>query len=110
MTEVDKLYKAYVREHREGGPADPREYVSRLEGADRAELIALIDSYLAAAPRQAPSASASPAVQQVAESLEESVTGVGGFWPAMLPRLRDGAELQRSQVVDRLASELGLVG
>src|SRR4051812_25425418 len=50
MTDVDRLLREYIEEHRAGGEADPLAYVERLEGTDRAELEALIDAYLARAP------------------------------------------------------------
>src|SRR5437667_88545 len=72
MTDVDRLLREYIEEHRAGGEADPLAYVERLEGTDRAELEALIDAYLARAPardalrrageRVAPSAAAEGAV------------------------------------------------
>ena len=52
MSDVDRLLADYIAEHRAGGEADPREYLSRASPAERAELAALIDAYLARAPRQ----------------------------------------------------------
>jgi hypothetical protein len=112
MTDVDRLLNEYVAEHRAGGEADPLEYLSRLEGTDRKELAALIDSYLAAAPRREWEAAAfeSSSARRVSESLERSLLGVGGMWPSLLPRLRERARLKRSQVVSRLAEALGFAG
>ena len=52
MSDVDRLLADYIAEHRAGGEADPREYLSRASPAQRTELAALIDAYLARAPRQ----------------------------------------------------------
>ena len=52
MSDVDRLLAEYVAEHRAGGEADPREFLSRASPAERPELAALIDAYLARAPRQ----------------------------------------------------------
>ena len=52
MSDVDRLLAEYVAEHRAGGEADPREYLSRASPPSGAELAALIDAYLARAPRQ----------------------------------------------------------
>ena len=51
MTDLDRLFGEYVAEHQAGGEADPRDYLSRVSAAERAELAALIDAYLARAPR-----------------------------------------------------------
>ena len=48
---------------------------------------------------------ASPAFA-VADALGRSL-GVSGTWPAVLPRLRDRAQLRRAEVVSRLAAALG---
>jgi hypothetical protein len=112
MTDVDRLLNDYVAEHRAGGEADPLEYLSRLEGTDRQELAALIDSYLASAPRREWDAAAfeSSSARRVSESLERSLLGVSGMWPSLLPRLRERARLKRSEVVSRLAEALGFAG
>ena len=43
----------------------------------------------------------------VADALERSL-GASGTWPALLPRLRDRAQLRRAEVVARLACALGV--
>jgi hypothetical protein len=109
MADVEKLLHDFIEEDRTAGPADPLRYVERLEGIDRAELEALIDGYLARAPRRAFDAEAferSPA-RGVAEELARALGGVSGTWPALLPRLRHRAQIARSEVVQRLADELG---
>ena len=109
MTDVDRLFKEFVAADRSGGPADPRSYLERVSGTDRAELEALIDGYLARAPRRAfdPEAFARSPARAVAEELARSLGGASGTWPALLPRLRHRARLRRSEVVGRLAEELG---
>ena len=109
VADVEKLLHDFIEEDRTAGPADPLRYVERLEGIDRAELEALIDGYLARAPRRAFDAEAferSPA-RGVAEELARALGGVSGTWPAQLPRLRHRAQIARSEVVRRLADELG---
>ena len=109
MSEVDRLLHEFIAEDRSGGPADPQTYLSRLDGADRAELEALIDGYLARAPRRAfdPDAFARSPARGVAEELGRALGGASGTWPALLPRLRHRAQLRRADVVRRLADELG---
>jgi hypothetical protein len=103
MTDVDALLAAFIAEDR-SGVADPAVYLARVSGADRSELEALIDGYLARAPRRAfdhAAFAASPAAGVVA-ALEG--------WPALLPRLRERARLRRADLVERLAAELGVGG
>src|SRR4051794_25202104 len=107
MTDVQQLLEEFIAEDR-GGPADPSAYLARASGRERAELEALIDAYLARAPRRAfdrESFEASPAARVVA-----SLAGSSGTWPSLLPRLRDRARLRRAELVARLASELGVGG
>src|SRR3954452_16328693 len=104
MTDVQRLLEAFIAEER-SGMADPAGYLARVEGADRDELEALIDAYLARAPRRPfdrAAFEASPAAGVVA-----SLAGSSGTWPALLPRLRDRARLRRAELVARLAAELG---
>ena len=52
MSDVDRLLAEYIAEHRAGGEADPRAFLSRASPAEQRELASLIDAYLARAPRQ----------------------------------------------------------
>jgi hypothetical protein len=109
MADVEKLLQEFIEEDRAGSAADPLDYLQRAEGTDRAELEALIDGYLARAPRRAFDREkfvTSPA-RAVAEELGRALGGASGTWPALLPRLRHRAQLRRSEVVARLADELG---
>jgi hypothetical protein len=108
MTDVQRLLEEFIAEDRAGGVADPAAYLARTSGVERAELEALIDGYLARAPRRAfdqAAFEASPAARVVA-----SLAGSSGTWPALLPRLRDRARLKRAELVARLAAELGVGG
>ena len=109
MSDVERLFEEFTREDREGGEADPLAYLARLQGTDRAELEALIDGYLARAPRRPFDREAFEAsgAREVAEEVGRSLGGVSGEWPALLPRLRHRAKLRRAEVVARLADELG---
>jgi hypothetical protein len=108
MADVERLLREFVEQDRRE-PADPLPYLEQLEGADRAELAALIDGYLARAPRRRfdPEAFESSPARAVAEELGRALGGVSGTWPALLPRLRHNARLPRSEVVRRLAEALG---
>src|SRR4051812_31720137 len=112
MTDVDRLLREYIEEHRAGGEADPLAYVERLEGTDRAELEALIDAYLARAPGRDwdPEAYRGSPAEQVVAALTESLGGVSGSWPVLLPELRNKARIRRDELVGRLADALGVGG
>ncbi len=112
MSDVERLLQEFIREDREGGEADPLAYLRRVEGEDRAELEALIDGYLARAPRRAFDREAyenSPA-RGVTEEIGRALGGVSGSWPTLLPRLRHQARMRRAEVVTALAAQLGASG
>jgi hypothetical protein len=108
MADVAKLLQEFIADDRAGRPADPLEYLQRVEGSERAELEALIDGYLARAPRRPfdRAAFAQSPARAVAEELARALGGESGTWPALLPRLRHRAQLRRTEVVARLADEL----
>ncbi len=110
MSDVDRLLSDYIANHRAGGDADPREYIFRASPSQRTELAALIDAYLAAAPRQPLDERAfrGSTAERTVDELERAIGGQGGLWPALLPRLRDRAGLKRSELVERLAAALGV--
>ena len=102
MSDVERQLQEFIREDREGGDADPLAFLRRVEGEDRAELEALIDGYLARAPRRAFDREAyesSPA-RGVTEEIGRALGGVSGSWPALLPRLRHRARMRRAEVVN----------
>jgi len=108
MTEPDLLLEQFVAAHRAGEDPDPGDYVDRLEGARQAELEALIDAYLARAPRREwdPDAFATSRARDVADAVSRSLAGNAGTWPVLLPQLRTRARLRRDEVVHRLAAAL----
>ena len=110
MTDVDRLLADYIAEHHAGGEADPREYLSRASPEQRTELAALIDAYLARAPRQkfVEAKFRGSRAERTVDELERAIAGKAGLWPALLPQLRDRAGLKRSELVERLASALGV--
>jgi len=104
MTDVDRLLADYIAEHHAGGEADPREYLSRASPEQRTELAALIDAYLARAPRQkfVEAKFRGSRAERTVDELERAIAGKAGLWPALLPQLRDRAGLKRSELVERL--------
>ena len=112
MADVLELLSEYIAEHRAGGKADPLEYLNRVDGTDRQELLELIDAYLARSPGQEwdPEAFQGSAAQRAADAVTRSLAGSAGWWPTVLPRLRVAAQLKRDEVVARLAEALGAKG
>src|SRR3954451_24428221 len=102
MTDVARLLREYIEEHRSGGEADPVAYLSRApDQVSRLELEALIDGYLMHAPHQQldlSDAYQGSLAEKVVESLSPSITGVSGLWPTVLPELRNTARVKRSDL------------
>src|SRR3954451_5986844 len=97
MPDVDHFLHEFITADRAGDDPEPADYLSRTDGIDRAELEALIDAYLARAGRRAfdEAAFGSSPARAVRDDLLHSLTGRSGLWPALLPRLRNGARLKR---------------
>src|SRR4051794_26836296 len=112
MTDVDRLLSEYMAAHRAREDVSPSEYLARVVGGDRKELAALIDAYLARAPRREfdPEAYRESGMASAVERLSRSLVGASGLWPSLLPRLRAAARLKRSELVERLAAALGVSG
>ncbi len=112
MADVQRLFSDFIAADRSGGDPEPLGYLERVKGTDRAELEALIDAYLARAPRRAfdEAAFAASPTRTLRDELMHSLTGLAGAWPTLLPQLRHRAELKRSEVVERLAAELDAHG
>ena len=110
MADVDTLLKEYIAAHRAGGEADPRDWLARVEGRERALLAAMIDTYLerAPAPEWDPEAFRQSGLAPLAERIESSLHGQAGTWPAVLPSLSHKSRLKRSDLVARLAAALGV--
>ena len=106
MSDVDRL----LAEFRAAFEADPRTrpapYLARAAAAQRRELAALIDGWLASAPRRAAGApTAAPAV--ALDRAQRALGGAGG-WGELLPALRQRARLGRDELAARLADALGV--
>src|SRR3954453_14521131 len=112
MTDLDRLLSEYIAAHRAREDVSPSEYLARAEGGDRKELAALIDAYLARAPRREfdPEAYRESGVASGVGRLSRSLVGASGLGPSLLPRLRTAARLKRSELVERLAAALGVSG
>ena len=109
MTDLDRLLREFNDEH-ERGTADPQRYLAQVSGRDRLALETMIDAYLEAAPRRTwdEQAFAASRAASVAEQIEDSVFGVSGAWPTLLPRLRMRAQIARDDLTRGLAEALGV--
>lgn len=112
MADVTGLLGQFIAEDRAGATPSPREYLEQLSGTDRDELEALIDHYLAEAPRRRfdEAAFAHSPARTLSDELARSLSGAGGTWPALLPRLRHRARLRRAELITQLAAGLGVAG
>jgi hypothetical protein len=109
MAELEHLFTEFVQRHLAGEDPDPWSYVEQLSGKEREELEELIDAYFVDAPPRAWDSAAYKGsdAERVADALDRSFRGQAGLWPAVLPRLRDRAQLTRGALVQRLAEALG---
>ncbi len=109
---IDQLFAAFVAEYRSGGDADPRAFLDQAAPEGRRELAALMDNYLADAPRRPldEEAFAASGAERTVDALERVLLGQAGLWPSLLPRLRARSGLKRSELVARLAESLGVSG
>jgi hypothetical protein len=110
MAEVDRLLAEFIEAHLGGADPDPREYLERLGDPERTELEELIDAYYVAAPPRPwdPEAFEGSQAERITEMIDRAFRGQAGFWPVLLPRLRNQARLRRSELVARLAELLGV--
>src|SRR5437763_10209258 len=112
MPDVERLLRRFIEDFEADRSTRPQAYLEQVAGTDRRELEALIDAYLERAPRRPFDAAAyaqSPA-RGLVDDLTESLEGVAGTWPVLLPRLRHSSRLMRSELVSRLAVALGVSG
>lgn len=119
MGDSQQLFQAFADRYRAEGSADPRDYLSQADGADREELRALIEGFLERVPRRDWDRASYPG--SLGERAVASATGAGrdeagepidqgelaGTWPDLLPKLRHDASLKRSELVAKLADALG---
>jgi len=109
-TRPTQLVDEFALRFEAGESPDPAEWLERVEGQQRQELEDLIDRYLMTAPRRAwdPVAYEGSVAKQAVDRVYESLEGVSGSWPELLPRLRNSAQVKRRDLVRRLAEALGV--
>lgn len=110
MADLERLLEEFAADFEAGREPQLDALLSRAPASRRDELAELIDRYLLHAPRRRFDAAAyerSPARDSV-ERVWESLEGVSGSWPELLPHLRNRARIRRRDLVERLAEALGL--
>ena len=110
--DLRQLLEEFQADYEAGREADPAELLDRVDPGRRQELAELIDTYLMTAPtrRWDPEAFEGSLAQLAVDRVYDSIEGVSGTWPELLPRLRNTAQIKRRVLVERLASALGFDG
>ncbi len=108
MSSVDQLLSRFVAECCKNGDADPLLYLQQVSGADRAELTALIDGFLAQAPPPAFEQSSFAAF--AADSRRQALVKDILTDDESLLDVRAATGMSKAAVGARLAEALGLLG
>ena len=109
MAEIERLIDEFAADYEAGRDADPAKFLDRVEPGRRQELAERLDTYLMTAPtrRWDPKAFEGSLAQRASDRVYQSVEGVSGTWPELLPHLRNQARIKRRELVERLAGALG---
>jgi hypothetical protein len=109
MPDPEQLRDEFAAAFEAGEEPNPRDFSERADSAARQETEALIDRYLMTAPRRAwdPDAYEKSLARVAVDQVFESMEGVSGTWPEVLPTLRNRARIKRRELVERLAGALG---
>lgn len=109
MAEIKRLIEEFAADYEAGRAVQPAQLLARVDPARRQELAEELDRYLMTAPtrRWDPEAFEGSLAQRAVERVYESIEGVSGAWPEVLPRLRNRARIKRATLVERLAGALG---
>jgi hypothetical protein len=112
MPTREELLSEFIDAWNAGRRPHVEDYLERAPANDRDELASLIATFLEEAPTPDYSDETFAAILEekaVAEAARLP-EGESGFWPALLPRLRNRARLKRDEVVQRLAEALAVTG
>ena len=110
MSTLDSLLAEFQAAFEAGEQPNVGEMLERASPDERQALHQKIDSYLMNTPRRPWNQAeyeSSPAKQSV-ERVWDSLEGVSGSWPVLLPHLRHKAKLKRAELVSRLSEALGV--
>jgi hypothetical protein len=109
MADLERLIEEFAADYAAGRPTDVGALLESVPADERQELAEKLDSHLMQEPRRRwdPDAYEGSLAQAAVERVYESIEGVSGSWPELLPRLRDRARIKRRVLVERLAEALG---
>ena len=107
---IEELLAEFRVGYERGQRPDLAELLDRAPAGQRQTLADRIDHYLMNAPRRAwdPVAYEASVAKQSVDRVWESLEGVSGSWPELLPHLRNRARIKRRDLVERLAAALGV--
>lgn len=107
---IESLLAEFRAGYEAGERPEVEAIVERAPDEQRQTLRGQIDLYLMNAPRRAwdPAAYEASLTRQAVERVWESLEGVSGSWPQLLPHLRNRARIRRQDLVERLAAALGV--
>ena len=110
MADLDRLIDDFAADYEAGRPTDVAALLDGVPAEQRQELASRLDTFLMQAPRRRwdPAAYEGSLAQAAVERVYESIEGVSGTWPELLPQLRNRARIKRRDLVERLARSLGL--
>jgi hypothetical protein len=111
MPDPQHLLEQFIAEDRAGELPDPAVFLELAAVEQRTELVELLDTYLAHAPRRSapPDGDRHAPADRVVHGLRRALDGANGAWPAILPQLRHRAGIRRTELVARLTADLGVV-
>ena len=109
MADLDRLLDDFAADYEAGRATDVAALLDGVPAEQRQELASRLDTFLMQAPRRRwdPAAYEGSLAQAAVERVYESIEGVSGTWPELLPQLRNRARIKRRDLVERLARSLG---
>lgn len=113
MSEIDRRFTDFMTAWLEGAQPDRDSVMSGLDEQGQAELADMIDAFtdqnewLEGGQVDREEFLAALATDPLLQRIGRAAAGISGTWPAMLPRLRERARLDRESLAPLLADRLG---
>lgn len=111
MDRVEQVFEQFAAAWR-AGRIDPTPFLDELTGEDRDRLERRIEVMLLSEPPREwdPEAFEGSELEALSERLFEDLRCPAGEWPEVIPRLMVEGQLERGEVVERLAAGIGAEG
>lgn len=108
MDRVEQVFEQFAAAWR-AGQIDPTPFLDQLDGEDRDLLQRRIEVMLLSEPPREwdPEAFQSSELRAISEQLFDDLRCPAGEWPEVIPQLMVEKELERGEVVERLAAGVG---